>query len=65
MADYLIGLKNKKKEEIRLKIEENKKKKEENERKSEHFQIIKIPSKIKRMKKKQLRMLEKRDLLNG
>lgn len=63
MANYLMDLKNKKKEEIRLKIEENLKKKEENQKKSEQFQIIKNPAKMKRMKKKQLRMLEKRDIL--
>merc|ERR1712034_35374 len=63
LADLLMNRKKMKKEEARKKIEENKAKKAENEKKSEQFQVIKNPAKIKRMKKKQLRMLEKRDLV--
>merc|ERR1719334_119023 len=63
LAVMLIEKKNLKKAEMRKKIEDNKARKTENEKKSEQFQIIKNPAKIKRMKKKQLRQLEKRDLL--
>merc|ERR1712192_138104 len=63
LAKTLLEQKNLKKEEMRKKIEENKTKKLENERKAEQFQVIKNPAKIKRMKKKQLRQLEKRDIL--
>jgi len=65
LAEFLSNQKNAKKEELRKKIEENKAKKLENEKKSEKFQLIKNPAKIKRMKKKQLRMLEKRDVLGA
>merc|ERR1712079_952030 len=63
LAGLLLSRKAMKKEELRKKIEENKARKLENEKKSEQFQIIKNPAKIKRMKKKQLRMLEKRDII--
>jgi len=63
LAKLLLQRKNDKKAEMRKKIEDNKAKKTENERKSEQYQIINNPAKIKRMKKKQLRMLEKRDIL--
>ena len=63
LAKTLLEQKNLKKEEMRKKIEENKAKKMENERKAEQFQVIKNPAKIERMKKKQLRQLEKRDIL--
>jgi len=63
LAKTLLEQKNQKKEEMRKKIEENKAKKLENERKAEQFQVVKNPAKIKRMKKKQLRQLEKRDIM--
>jgi len=63
LADYLLSKKAEKKEEERKRAEENKANRLENQKKSEQYQIIKNPAKIKRMKKKQLKMLEKRDLI--
>ena len=63
LAKTLLEQKNQKKEEMRKKIEENKAKKLVNEKKAEQFQVVKNPAKIKRMKKKQLRQFEKRDIM--
>jgi len=51
----------KQKEDLRARQEENKKRREENEKKSEVYQEVKNMSKLKKMRKKQVKMLQKRD----
>lgn len=62
LSQSIKDAKRRENEEKRLRREENKRRRLENAQKSEIVQIIKNPAKLKRMRKKQLRMIEKRDL---
>lgn len=62
LSKSIVAEKKQENENKRLRREQNAQRKQENQRKSEIVQVIKNPAKLKRMKKKAMRMIEKRDL---
>jgi rRNA-processing protein CGR1 len=61
LSRSIITERKKQNEEYRVRREENLRRRLENERKNEIVQVIKNTAKMKRMSKKQLRKVEKRD----
>ncbi|KAK7578256.1 hypothetical protein V9T40_010461 [Parthenolecanium corni] len=64
LSRELLEQRNAAKEAKKQKRKENIQRRKENESKAEILQVIKNPAKLKRMKKKALKQIQKRDTLN-